>query len=102
MKNGLAYKNQNVYLKIDIYSNQAYTLSFRPVLLLYRNQSTDLWSKSMVWFLYNGNTGFKKANPNHRLFHILLFLFMKKPSFSKCPRNPLFTILCSFEYYSNY
>ena len=59
MKNGLAYKNQNVYLKIDIYSNQAYTLSFRPVLLLYRNQSTDLWSKSMVWFLYNGKTGFK-------------------------------------------
>ena len=59
MKNGVAYKNQNVYLKINIYLNQASTLQFRPVLPLYRNQSTDIWSKSMGWFLYNGNTGLK-------------------------------------------
>ena len=26
MKNGIAYKNQNVYLKINIYLNQASTL----------------------------------------------------------------------------
>ena len=59
MKNGLAYKNKNVYLKINIFLNQASTLPFRPVLPLYRNQSTDLWSKSMEGFLYNGNTGLK-------------------------------------------
>ena len=64
MKNGVAYKNQNVYLKINIYFNQASTLRFRPVLLfyyviIYRNHSTDIWSKLMGWFLYNGNTGLK-------------------------------------------
>ena len=59
MKNGVAYKNQNVYLKISIYLNQASNLQFRPVLPLYRNQSTDIWSKWMGWFLYNGNTGLK-------------------------------------------
>ena len=37
MKNGVAYKNQNMYLKINIYFNQALTLQFRPVLSLYRN-----------------------------------------------------------------
>ena len=42
MKNGVAYKNQIVYLKIDIYLNQASTLQFRPVLPLYTNQSTDI------------------------------------------------------------
>ena len=57
MKNGVADKNQNVYLKINVYLNEAFTLPSRPVLLLYRNQSTDLWSKSMRWFLYNGNNG---------------------------------------------
>ena len=59
MKNGVAYKNQNVYLKINTYLNQASTLQFRPVLPLFRNQSTDIYSKSMGWFLYNGNTGLK-------------------------------------------
>ena len=59
MKNGVAYKNQNVYLKINIYLKQASTLRFRPVLPLYRNQFTDIWSKSMDWFLYNGNSGLK-------------------------------------------
>ena len=58
MKNGVAYKNQNVYLKIDIYLNGS-TLRFRPMLSLYRNQSTNIWSKSMEWSLYNGNTGLK-------------------------------------------
>ena len=42
MKAGVPYKNQNVYLKINFYLNQASTLPFRPVLPLYRNQSTDL------------------------------------------------------------
>ena len=42
MKDLVAYKNQNVYLKINIYLNQASTLPFRPVLSLYRNQSTDI------------------------------------------------------------
>ena len=59
MKNGVSYKNQNTYLKVNIFPNQASTLQFRPVLSLYRNQSTDIWSKSMGWFLYNGNTGLK-------------------------------------------
>ena len=40
MKDLVAYKNQNVYLKINIYLNQASNLPFRPVLSLYRNQST--------------------------------------------------------------
>ena len=52
MKNGVAYTNKNVYLKINIYLNQVSTLRFRPVLPLYRNQSTDIWSKSMGWFPY--------------------------------------------------
>ena len=59
MKNGVVHKNQNVYLKINIYLNPASTLQFRVVLPLYRKQSTDIWSKSMGWFLYNGNTGLK-------------------------------------------
>ena len=59
MKDGVTYKDQNVYLKINIYLSQAFALPFRPVLPLYRNQSTELWRKSMGWFLYNGNTGLK-------------------------------------------
>ena len=59
MINIVAYKNKNVYPKINIYLNQVSTSSFRPELPLYRNQSTDLWSKSMEWFLYNGNNGLK-------------------------------------------
>ena len=59
MKNGIAYKNQNVYLKINIYLNQESTLPFRSVLPLYRSHSTDLWIKSMGWILYNGSTGLK-------------------------------------------
>ena len=42
MKNGVVYKNQNVYRKINIYLNQASTFLFRSVLSLYKNQSTDL------------------------------------------------------------
>ena len=30
-----------------------------PVLHLYRNQSIDLHSKPIDWFLYKGNTGIK-------------------------------------------
>ena len=58
MKNGVAYKNQNVYLKINIYLNQAFILPYRSVSLLHRNQSTDIWNK-LIEFLYNGNTGQK-------------------------------------------
>ena len=35
-----ACKNQKLYLKINIYLSQASTLPFKPVLPLYRNQST--------------------------------------------------------------
>ena len=70
-----------MYVKTNIHLNQASTLPFRSVLLLCRNQSTDLWSKSMGWFLYIGNTGLKQANPNYHLFHILFSPFMKKPFF---------------------
>ena len=64
MKNGVASENKNVYLNINIfiltiYIDQASTLPFRPVLLLYRNQCIDLQSKSMKRFLYNGNTRLK-------------------------------------------
>ena len=87
MTNGVAYKNQNIYLKINIYLNQASTLLFRPVLPLYRNQHTDLWSKSMGWFLYNDNSGLKSANPNQHLFHLLFSPLMTK-SFSPFPKCP--------------
>ena len=50
MKNVFAYKNQNIYLKINIYLNQASTLPFRSALPLYRNQVIDI---------YNGNAGLK-------------------------------------------
>ena len=46
IKNGVASENKNMYLKIKI----------RPVLPLCRNQPTDLQSKSMGRFLYNGKT----------------------------------------------
>ena len=85
-QNELAYKNQNVYLKINTYVNQASTLPCKTLLPSYRNQSTDLWSISMGWFPYNSNTGFKYANPNCHLFHILFSPFMKKcfSLFPKC------------------
>ena len=36
------------------------------VLPLYRNQSIDLHSKSIDWFLCEGNTGISWVNPNNR------------------------------------
>ena len=51
MKNGVAYKNL-MLMKINIYLNQASTFPFRPMLPLYRKQSTDLQSTSMGQFLY--------------------------------------------------
>ena len=90
MKNEVAYKNQNVYLKINVYVNQTSTLHFRPVLSLYRNQSTDTQSKSMGQFLYNDNTGLKYANPNHQLFHTLFFSLHEEnlfPHVSKLTRH---------------
>ena len=64
MKNGIASENKNVYLNINIfiltiYIDKESTFPFRSVLPLYRNQSTDLHSKSMGRFLYNGNTRLK-------------------------------------------
>ena len=64
MKNGIAFEYKNMYLKINIFIltvfiNQTSTLPFRPVLPLYRNQSTDLQSKSIGRFLYNGKTWLK-------------------------------------------
>ena len=57
MKNVVVYKNKKESLKINIYLTQAWTLLFRPLLLLYRNQSTDLQIRSMGQFLSSGNTG---------------------------------------------
>ena len=56
MKNAVAYKNKNMYLKITIYLNQAFTFPLMPVLPIYRNHSIDLQSKSIGQFLYNGDT----------------------------------------------
>ena len=66
MKNGVAPENKNMYLNINIFIlsvfiNQTSTLPFRPVLPLYRNQSTNLQSKSMGRFLCNGKTRLKQA-----------------------------------------
>ena len=60
MKNGVASENKNMHLNINIfiltiYIDWASNLPFRSVLALYRNQSTDLQSKSMGRFLYNAN-----------------------------------------------
>ena len=79
MRKGVKYKDQNVYLKVNICLNQASSLRFRPVLQLYTNQSTDIWSTLLGWFLYNDNTGLKQANPNLQFFNILFFSFMKNP-----------------------
>ena len=59
MKNGVASKD--MYLKINIiistiYIDEASTLPFRLALPLYRNQSTDLQSKSIGRFLCSGET----------------------------------------------
>ena len=65
MKNGVASENNNMYLKIKIYiltvfiDQTSTLLPFRLVLSLYRNQFTDLQSKSMGRFLYNGKTRLK-------------------------------------------
>ena len=88
MKNGVASENKNMYLKINIfiltiYIDQTSTLPFRPVFALYRNQSTDLQSKSMGRFLYNGKTWLEKDiffNVKHHLFHIYFLLSWRKPS----------------------
>ena len=64
MKNGVASESKNMYLKINIFIltvfiNQTFNLPFKPVLPLYRKQSTDLQSKSMGRFLYNDKTRLK-------------------------------------------
>ena len=54
MKNGVASENKNMHLKINTFIltvNQTSTLLFRSVFPLYKNQSTDLQSKSMEWCL---------------------------------------------------
>ena len=59
MKNRVAYENKNRYLKININLNNVSTSPFRPMLPLHRNQSTNLQSRLMGQFIYNGNTGLK-------------------------------------------
>ena len=63
-----------------------YTYYFRSVLPLYRNHTIDLESKSIGWFLYNGNT----ANVKYYLFHMLFLTLMKTffAPFPKCPAEP--------------
>ena len=46
---------------------------FRLVLPLHKNHPIDLQSKSIEWFLYNGNT----ANSRHHLFQILTLTWLK-------------------------
>ena len=62
MKNVVAYKNKKVCLKSNIYPKQTFTFSFRPVLPLDKNYSTDLQSKAMYQFLYNGKTGLNETS----------------------------------------
>ena len=50
MKHEVAYKNQNVNLKINIYLNLASTLPFRSVLQIYRSHSCDLWANERDGF----------------------------------------------------
>ena len=49
---------------------------FRPVLLLCGNQSADLHSKSMDWFLHNADTGLKWV----KYYHCLLLIDPIEPS----------------------
>ena len=81
MKYGVAYKNQNVYLKINIYLNQASTLRFRPVLPLYRNQSTDIWIKSMGWFLHNDKMDWNKLILTTNFLPYIIFYFHEETLF---------------------
>ena len=54
---------------------------FRPVLLLHRNQPTDLQNKSMGWFLHNCNSGPKQTYPSQHLFGISFsFPYSVQPS----------------------
>ena len=55
-------------LKIDIYLNHSSTLPISLVLPVHKNHSIDLQSKSLEWFLHNGNT----ANSRCHLFQILI------------------------------
>ena len=89
MKNGVASKDMYLKIKIiisTIYIDQASTLPFRLALPLYRNQSTDLQSKSIRRFLCNGKIWLKQANVKHHLFHIKFSPFMKKV-FSPFPES---------------
>ena len=51
MKNGVASENKNIYRKINIF-----------ILTVFINQSTDLQSKSMEWFLYDRDLRRNKLN----------------------------------------
>ena len=44
-------------VEVIILYAQVSTLNPVPVLPLYRNQSIDLFGKSIDWFLYEGNNG---------------------------------------------
>ena len=102
MKNGVACKNQNMYVKISIYLNQASTLPFRPMLPLYRNQSSSLWSKSMGWFLHNGNSGLRNPSPLSPSAQTNQTYFSQKHKTKtanwKFSKQEPQTILCYFEY----
>lgn len=73
----------------------------RWLLLLHRNQPTDLQSNLVEWFLYDRITGVNKANPSHHLFQIYYFLL--KPFFApfpKCQTLPdLFHNRCNLKNY---
>ena len=44
MKNGVAFKNKNLYLKVNIYFNEESILPLRPMLPLYKNQINGIVS----------------------------------------------------------
>ena len=71
-----------------------------PMFPSYRNESTDLYCKSIDWFLYVGNTGMKKAkkcsavsvnflsNPRHCIF-VLSIIWYYDQLYKICLREIL-------------
>ena len=69
----LFWARKNKKLKINIYFNYSPTLPISLVLSVHKNHSIDLQSKSLQWFLHNGNT----ANSRRHLFQILILNWLK-------------------------
>ena len=63
---------------------------FRPALPLNRPNPNDLQSKTIGWFLYNGNS----ANLRYHIFHVLFSILLKTlfTVFLKCQTKPDLTL----------